>query len=204
MTAALYVRTSTDDNDGSAQLHELREWAARQGSRDWFHATAYIDKGESGAKASRPQWDKLLADVRAGRVRELACTELSRMGRSVLNVVLALDELHAAGCRVVLLRQGLDYGTPIGRAVATILAAVAQLEREQIRERIAAGVRRAREKGSRSGKPIGRPRAVVTGEQLERARQARARGDSWSDVAWQVNVPASTIRRAVEACQNPA
>jgi putative DNA-invertase from lambdoid prophage Rac len=197
---ALYVRTSTDDNDGAAQLHELRAWCAAQG---WREVREYVDKGESGCKDSRPQWDILREDVRRGRVREMAVTELSRLGRSVLNVVLALDDIYRAGCRVVLLRQGLDYATPVGRAVAAILVAVAQLERDQIRERVRSGVRRAKEEGTRSGKPIGRPRIEVSEAAASDARERNKNGCSWAQLAREKGVAETTLRRAAMARQKP-
>jgi len=197
---AIYVRTSKDDNDGSAQLHELKAWAEAQGWKGWRE---YVDQGETGKKDSRPQWDKLRDDVRKGKVKQLVATEISRVGRSVVNVILALDDCYRAGGRVVLLRQGLDYATPIGRAVAAILAAVAQLEHDQITERIRSGVRRAQKEGTRSGKPVGRPTRVVTEEQIYMARGHAAVGIGWKKIAKLVGVPATTIRRAVEARQNP-
>lgn len=190
---ALYVRTSVDDNDGAAQLHELRAAAAARG---WAPYVVLVDRGESGAKASRPEWDKLIRAAREGELKALMCTELSRIGRSVVNVVMALDELHQAGVQVVLTRQGLDYGTPVGRAVATILAAVAQLERDQTRERIAAGLRRAKDNGTRSGKPVGRPERSVD---IERATKLRTEGATWSAIARAMGVPVPTLRRKVLA-----
>ena len=186
---ALYVRTSVEDNDGRTQLLEL-ERAAR--ARGWAGWEVYLDRGQSGAKESRPEWDRLRKRCRAGEVGELLVTELSRLGRSVVNVVLALDELQANGVRVILLRQGLDYGTPTGRAVAAILAAVAQLERDQIRERIAAGVKRAQEQGTKSGKPIGRPERSID---FWRARKLREEGTPWRAIARIMGCPVSTLRR---------
>jgi DNA invertase Pin-like site-specific DNA recombinase len=195
MSRAIYVRTSTDDNDGAAQLHELRQWCEKEG---WSNVKEYIDKGESGIKESRPQWDQLRAEVTRGRVTELVCTELSRLGRSVVNVILALDDFYRAGCRVILLRQGLDYGTAVGRLVATILAAVAQLEREQTKERIRAGVRRAQNEGTRSGKPIGRPRANITKEIVNEALWLKKKRYDWpwSQVAKYLGVSETSLRRA--------
>lgn len=197
---AIYVRTSVDDNDGAAQLHELHG-AAR--ARGWGIYATHVDRGEGGAKASRPEWDYLMAEARAGRLTELMCTELSRIGRSVVNVVLALDELHRRGVVVVLTRQGLDYSTPVGRAVAAILAAVAQLEREQIRERQAAGMRRAREAGTKSGRPIGRPERSLDVARAAELRLVKLR--PWSEVAQAIGCPEATLRRKVMqyARQNP-
>jgi DNA invertase Pin-like site-specific DNA recombinase len=198
MSRAIYVRTSTDDNDGAAQLHELRQWCEKAG---WSNVKEYIDQGESGIKESRPQWDQLRVEVTRGRVTELVCTELSRLGRSVVNVVLALDDFYRVGCRVILLRQGLDYGTAVGRLVATILAAVAQLEREQTKERIRAGVRRAQNEGTRSGKPIGRPRRTDQVD-VQKALRDRALGASWRKAARAQNVKPTTLLRALKAHQN--
>lgn len=191
---AIYVRTSTDENSGEGQLHELRGWCETQG---WKNVREYIDIGEGGTKSSRPQWDILYRDIQHGKVDTCVCTEISRLGRSTLNVVLALDDFYRSGCRVVLVRQGLDYATPTGRAVATILVAVAQLERDQIRERIVAGVRKAKEAGTRSGKAIGRPRTDFTREEILGMIDARRDGQTWEEIAEGCKRKESTIRRAV-------
>lgn len=203
---AIYVRTSPGDNDGAAQLHQLRQWCVAQGWRD---VREYVDRDVSGTKDSRPEWNRLREHVRSGKISELAATELSRLGRSVLNVVLALDELHRAGCRVVLLREALDYGTPVGRAVATIMAAIAQLERDRIVERITAGVRRAQVEGTRSGRAIGRPRREIDDRTVERAIEAMQHAPanipmSWRLAAEWLDVPTTSLRRAVEAYQKRA
>jgi DNA invertase Pin-like site-specific DNA recombinase len=197
---AIYVRTSTDDNDGAAQIHELRKWCNAQG---WQNVKEYIEQGEHGDKDSRPEWDKLKRDVRSGKVTEIVATQLSRLGRSVINVILSLDEFYQSNCRVVLIREGLDYATPVGRAVAAILAAVAQLELEQIRERIRSGVRRAKEVGTRSGKPIGRPRQMVTEGWLKDVQRARSMGTSWAKLAKEWCKPPTTLKRLLGAYQNP-
>jgi DNA invertase Pin-like site-specific DNA recombinase len=191
---AIYVRTSTDDNDGAAQLHELRQWCEREG---WKGVKEYVDRGESGKKESRPEWDRLRADITKGEVREVVCTQLSRIGRSVINVILSLDSLHRSGCRLVLLREQLDYGTAIGRAIATILAAIAALEHEQITERIRSGVRRAQQEGTRSGKPIGRPRVTLSPEFLRLVEYYRKTlGKGWAYTAERLGLPETTLRRA--------
>ncbi len=212
---AIYVRTSVEDNDGAAQLHELlgqavvREWLTpaqaevlRSRAAEYAGTVLagvlegdvllFVERGQSGAKASRPAWDILLERVRFREVSEVMATELSRFGRSVVNVILALDELRRLGCNVVLTRQGLDYSTPVGRAVAAILAAVAQLERDQLRERIQAGMRKAREKGTRSGKSIGRGEVSVD---VERAARLRGEGVSWRAIAQAMRVKEPTLRR---------
>lgn len=202
MSRAIYVRTSTDDNDGEAQLHELRTYAAGRG---WADCREYIDRGESGTKDSRPAWDELQRDVHRGAVKEWAATELARLGRGgVLQVAPFLDECCRRGVRVVLTRTGLDYSTPTGRMVANILLEVAAMERATIVERVRAGVRRAKEKGTRSGKPIGRPPRAVPENVIRNAVAGLAAGRSWASVAHDNGYAETTLRRAIQARQNPA
>lgn len=135
----------------------------------------------------------MLALCRKREVGGLVATEISRVGRlGAGQVTQALDELHRLGVRVVFTRQGLDYGTPTGQFVAGILAEVAKLERAQIRERVKAGIRRAQERGTRTGRPIGRPEVALD---IERARKLRADGLSWRRVARAVGVNEATLRR---------
>lgn len=187
MTAAVYVRTSTDSQDGEAQHHALE-------ARAPAGAVWYVDRGISGAKASRPALDKLRAAARRGEVRELYVYALDRLGRSSVDVLLLVDDLARCGVRLHSLREGeIDPGSAIGRAILTILSGVAQLERDLIRERVQAGIRRAQDKGTRSGRPIGRPaRDVPTADALRR----RAAGESWRSIARALKVPAATLRRA--------
>lgn len=186
---AAYLRTSTDGQDGEAQRHAL-ETAAPRGVR-W-----YVDVGESGVKVSRPGLDELVRDVRAGSVRSVHVYALDRLGRSAVHVLGMLREWADRGVRLVSIREGqsIDPATPIGRAIAGILAAVAELERDLIRERVRAGVKRAQEKGTRSGRAIGRPRRAVDVREAIRRRQA---GESWRTIAQALRCPAATIRRAV-------
>lgn len=193
MTAAVYIRTSTDDQDGEAQRVAVTK-AAPAG------ATVYTDRGISGAKVSRPALDQLRADVRAGTVREVYTFALDRLGRSAVAVIGLLDEWGAAGVRVVSLREGaLDPATPVGAMVIAIFAALAQMERAIIRERVRAGVERTRDPATgkltrtKSGRPFGRqPRADVDGREVLRRRAA---GESWRRIAQALKAPQATIRR---------
>lgn len=193
MTRAIYVRTSTDDNDGAAQLHELRTYAQQRG---WEHVCEFVDLGQSGTKNDRYAWVSLQEEVRRGRVTEWAATELARLGRGgVMQVAPFLAECVERGVRVVLTRSGLDYGTPYGRLVANILLEVAAMERELITERVRAGVRRAQSEGTRSGKPIGRPRVAVD---VAKVREMRARRYPWEWIARQTGLGVGTLRRALQ------
>ncbi len=124
-----------------------------------------------------------------------------RFARSVKQLVLALEEFRALGIDFISYQEALDSSTPMGKAMFTIIAAMAELERSVIRERVVAGLEYARERGTRSGKPIGRPRAVF---RRDRVRELRAEGLSWGQIARRLNVGTGTVRRAaVQPCQNP-
>ncbi len=187
---ALYVRTSTSDQDGQAQLHALHRAAEARG---WADVREFTDLGHSGAKANRPALDDLRKAVRAGEVREVMAYALDRLGRSLRDLLLLLDELSAAGCAVVTLREGIDLSTPAGRLQVSILGALAEFEREIIRERVRSGLARAKEKGTRSGKAIGRPRRDFD---LGAARRMREAGRSWRSIAQALKVPRRTVERA--------
>ncbi len=169
---ALYVRTSTTDQDGAAQLHALKRAADARG---WLDVREFIDLGHSGAKASRPALDSLKRAARAGEAREVMVVGLDRLGRSLRDLLVLLDDLAAAGCSVVSLREGVDLSTPAGWLQVQILGALAEFERELIRERVRAGLDRARSAGTRSGRAIGRPRRQFD---VELARAMRADGKS--------------------------
>lgn len=193
-TTAIYVRTSTDDNDGSAQLHELRGHVAR--AESVTHVIEYLDRGESGTKTNRPEWSRLMRDARDGKLACVVATEVSRIGRlGAGQVTQALDELHRLGVRLVLTRQGLDYGTPTGQFVAGILAEVAKLERVQVLERTRAGIARARSRGVK----FGRRELAIEPERLTRARELRQAGASWRVAAQAAGVKVRTLRRKLGA-----
>lgn len=188
--AALYVRTSTADQDGRAQLHQLRKAAA---ARQLRRPAEFVDVGHSGAKASRPALDRLRAAARAGDVGVVLVAALDRLGRNLPELLLLVDELAAGGCLVVSLREQLDLTTPAGRLMLQLFGALAQFEREIIRERVKTGIARAKEKGTRSGKPIGRPARAVDLVQLDRLRRE---GKSWRAIAQILRVPRRTLERA--------
>ncbi len=187
---ALYVRTSTSDQDGAAQLHALRRAAEARG---WQAPVEYIDIGHSGAKASRPALDALKQAARQGRVRQVMVFALDRLGRSLRDLLLLLDELTAAGCAVISLREALDLTTPTGRLLVHLVAALAEFERELIRERVKSGIARVKATGkTRSGKAVGRPRRQVDERQV---RAMREEGRSWRAIAQALKVPRRTLER---------
>jgi putative DNA-invertase from lambdoid prophage Rac len=157
MRCAIYARVSTVDQEPENQLAELRQFAT---SRGWAMAE-YVDRGVSGTKDSRPALDRLVADARRRKVDVLLCWRLDRLGRNLRHLVTLLDELLAVGVAFVSLNEGIDATTPAGKVQLHILAALAEFERERIRECVKAGLARARAQGARLGRPRMQPLTVA-------------------------------------------
>lgn len=169
MRAAIYARVSTLDQEPENQLQELRRYIAARG----WTAVEYVDRGESGAKDRRPQLDRLVADAKRRRFDVVVCWRLDRLGRSLRHLILLIDELHALGVSFVSLSEGIDATTPAGRLQLHVLGAIAEFERDRIRERVLAGLQRARMQGKRLGRPRTRPAMIdVPGGTVRAAAQA--------------------------------
>src|SRR2546427_3508716 len=147
---AVYARVSTGDQSCEPQLRDLREYVAARG----WQGEEYVDVGVSGARQRRPALDRLLAAVKARRVDVVVVAAFDRMGRSVRHLVETLDLFRHLGVEFISLREQIDTGSPLGQALFTIIAAIAQLERSLIAERGRAGLRRARAEGKRLGRPV--------------------------------------------------
>jgi DNA invertase Pin-like site-specific DNA recombinase len=157
MKVALYARVSTVDQTAENQLLELRRYVA---ARAWTIVGEYVDKGVSGAKQSRPALDRMVADAKRRRFDVIVCWRLDRLGRNLKHLIGLLDDLHALGVAFVSLAEGIDATTPAGKLQLHILGAIAEFERERIRERVMAGLQRARAQGLRLGRPRRAPAAI--------------------------------------------
>src|SRR5438270_8156964 len=149
---ALYLRVSTNGQTVENQRLELEAWAGRAGHE--IIAT-YTDAGISGAKGCdrRPEFDRMLKDAVRRRFDMLAAWSVDRLGRSLPDLVNALKELHGAGVGLFLHQQGLDTTTASGRAMYGMMGVFAEYERAMIRERVNAGLARAKAEGKRLGRP---------------------------------------------------
>jgi len=190
MKAAIYARVSTTNGqDPGLQTRELREYCERRG---WQLAGEYVDVGISGTKEKRPELDRLLADAHRRRFDAVIVWKFDRFARSVSHLLRALETFQALGIHFVSLSESVDTSTPAGKMVFTVLGAVAELERSLIVERVRAGLRNARAKGKR----LGRPRVVV-----DRVKIAtlRAQNLSWATIADRLGVGEGTVYRAAHA-----
>jgi DNA invertase Pin-like site-specific DNA recombinase len=183
---ALYARVSTNEQTAENQLLALRAFV---GARGWEPAE-FIDQGQSGAKERRPGLDAMMAAVRARKVDVVVATKLDRLARSVHHLVAMGQELQALGVDLVVLDQAIDSTTPSGRLLFHVLASIAEFERDLIRDRVIAGLKRARAQGVR----IGRPRVLLD---VRRARTLLTEGRSLRQVAKLLEVAPSTLSAAV-------
>ena len=149
MRAAVYARCSTDTQSTLNQLLETRRFVELRG----WQAVEYVDEAVSGSRDSRPALDRLVRDAKRRKCDVVLCWSLDRLGRNLRHLVALLDDLHALGIGVITLREGLDWTTPSGRLQAQLLAVIAEFERNRLRERVVAGIARARAQGKRLGRP---------------------------------------------------
>ncbi len=183
---ALYARVSTTQQDPEVQLRELRTLVAARG---WTIADEYVDAGISGASTSRPELSRLLADAHKGCFAGILVWRLDRLGRSLRHLVTVVEDLLARGIEVISATEPhMDSTTPTGRLLRNIFASVAEYEREMIRERVIAGLRKAKA----SGKHVGRPKAIVN---RLRITQLRKENMSWREIGRKMGLPKSTVHR---------
>lgn len=150
-TTAVYIRVSKGEQRHDSQVKELKDYCR---ARRWENLTFYMEK-ECGACVTRPELDRMMTDIRAGKVERIACYKLDRLGRSLTHLALIMDEMNRLRVPLICASQGIDTSddNPAGRLQLGVLMAVAEFERSLIRERVNSGLRAARERGVRLGRP---------------------------------------------------
>lgn len=188
MRAAIYARVSTSNHgqDVGMQTRELRQFCEARG---WTVTAEYVDEGISGAKDSRPELNRLIADAHKRRFDAVIVWRFDRFARSVSHLLRALETFNSLGIAFVSLSEQIDTTTPTGKMIFTVLGAVAELERSLIAERVRAGLRNARAKGKR----LGRPRVTVDAVKIA---SLRASGLSWPQIARALGVSVGTVYQA--------
>jgi len=189
--AAVYARVSTLHNgqDPTMQSRELVEYCQRRG---WELFDCYVDEGISGKKDSRPELNRLMADAHARRFDVVVVWRFDRFSRSVSHLCRALETFHALKINFVSMIEQIDTTTPAGTFVFHVLAAVAQSERQTTVERVRAGLRNAKAKGKRLGRPT-KPVDVA------RINSLRASGHSWRTIAGMMKLSVGTVYAAARS-----
>jgi len=165
---AIYTRVSTvDRQDTRAQEEELKEFATKRG---WRIFKVYSDKGQSGAKPTRPALDELWTDCRKRKVDVVCVWSLDRFARSLKHLIEGLEEFRRLGMDFVSYKQDIDTTSSAGRLLFHIVGAVAEFERDLIRERVRAGLAQARREGKQLGRPPLRGFAARDVKQIRLAR----------------------------------
>ncbi|MBR1153573.1 recombinase family protein [Bradyrhizobium sp. JYMT SZCCT0428] len=188
---ALYVRTSTDHQTVRNQERELQAVAKRH---SWTVTAVYRDQGISGAKGrdKRPGLAKLMHAVSRKEFDMVAAWSVDRLGRSLLDLVGVLQEMHAKHVDLYLHQQGIDTTTPSGKAIFQMMGVFAEFERSMIHERVMSGLARARAEGIRLGRP---PEIAGDAVKVKAIRAARAAGKSVRAVALEFEIGVGTAQR---------
>jgi DNA invertase Pin-like site-specific DNA recombinase len=188
----VYLRVSTKDQTTDNQRIELERVIAQRG---WTLAAVFEDHGISGSKGrdGRPAFDALCKAALRGELDVIAAWSVDRLGRSLQDLVAFMNEMRDIGIALYLHVQGIDSNTAAGKALLQMAGVFAEFEREILRERIHAGMQRARKQGRR----IGRPKVAPMIE--TKVRQLRAQGMSANRIARQLRIGFGTIKRITEA-----
>jgi DNA invertase Pin-like site-specific DNA recombinase len=189
---AIYLRVSKSKQETSNQRRELEAVAARSG---WQIVKVYEDAGISGAKGrdKRPGLDAMMKAVNTKEFDMVAAWSVDRLGRSLTDLLGILQGLHDKGVDLFLHQQGLDTSTTAGKAMFQMLGVFAEFERGIIRERINAGLARARANGKKLGRRPVKPAIEA------RIRQLRANGDGILRIGRKLGIGTSVVQRVVGA-----
>jgi len=190
MRVAIYCRVSTSDQSVEMQRAQLLEYVARRG---WELTGEYTDEGISGTKDRRPGLDRLMDDARKRTFDAVLVWKFDRFARSVSHLLRALEEFKELGIEFASYSENLDTSTPMGKAMFTILGALAELERSLILERTHAGRAVARKRGVKFGR-----KSRVTPEVAQRIRALRASGQTYSYISELLDIGEATISRALQ------
>jgi DNA invertase Pin-like site-specific DNA recombinase len=178
------------------QTREIRQFAEARG---WRIAGEYVDAGVSGTKDSRPELNRLMADAHKRRFDVVCVWRFDRFARSVSHLLRALETFKALGIDFVSFSEQMDTSTPAGKMVFTVLGAVAELERSLIVERVRAGMRNARAKGKRIGRP---PRTYLNQDARRSISEAYAMGGaSLRQLAVRFGTSIGTVQRCIQLYQ---
>jgi DNA invertase Pin-like site-specific DNA recombinase len=191
--AVIYARVSTKNQTVQNQIQALREAAARQG---WSIVAELSDSAISGSKGrrDRPGLDTLFHMIAKRQADIVLCWSLDRLGRSLQDLIALMNDMNAKGVDLYCHTQNIDTTTSGGRLLFSIMGSIAEFEREIIRERINAGLDRARSEGKRLGRPTNMSQNTAIA-----ARMLREKGASIGTIAKQLKIGVGSVYKVLEA-----
>jgi DNA invertase Pin-like site-specific DNA recombinase len=190
-TTAIYVRVSTNGQKTDSQKSELLGYCRRHG---WKKHSLFEDR-MSGGSTGRPELDRLMQEVRTGHVERLLCFKLDRLGRSLSHLALIVEELNRHQVPLICTGQGIDTSgeSAAGSLQLNVLMAVAEFERGIIKERVNAGLKAAKERGVRLGRPS------TLQKHADKVRQLKASGLGVRAIAKQLDMAPSSVHSLLHA-----
>ena len=194
MRVALYARVSTSEQTVAPQLDSLQSYAAARGLDV---VGVFTDEGISGTKDRRPALDELMGKAKRRSFDALAVVKLDRLARSTRHLTQLAGELDALGVDLIVTDQGLDTSSPVGRLMFNVLAAIGEFELDLIRERVEAGVKAAKRRGVRFGRP-----RLLDDQQRARIGRLRASGGSLRSIAQTLGVSKSLIAKELASTKS--
>ena len=187
---AIYARVSTKDQSVDMQLNDLERYSRERGLNVF---KVYEDSGVSGTKETRPALNELMDHAKKKRFDMVLVWRFDRFARSTKHLVTALHEFRHIGIDFISFQENIDTSSPLGEAIFTIISAMSTLERDIIAERVKGGLRKAKAKGKR----LGRPRNIVD---TDKVIEYRKQNKSIRQIASELNLSKGAVQRTLELC----
>lgn len=187
MRIAIYARVSTDEQNTQTQINECVAYCQARG---WEHVI-FADQGISGTKTSRPEFDKMLEQAKAGDFQAVMVWRFDRASRSTMHLLSLLDDLRKMNIDFISIREQVDTSTAAGKLMFTMISAFAQFERDSISDRTKAAMRRLKSEG----KQVGRSQEIDRSAVIELANK----GLKAPAIAQKLGISASHCRRILAA-----
>lgn len=186
MKVALYARVSTSDQQTiPMQLETMREYAGKRN----LDVIKEVEEIASGANNERPKREEILKLAKKRKIDAIIIWKLDRWGRSLLDLVMTINELTALGVGFISITESLDLSTPVGKALAGMLAVFCEFERDILKERIKAGIQQAR----KNGKPHGRPQSAM--KKSDEVKKLFGENFNKSQIAEKLGISRTSVRR---------
>jgi DNA invertase Pin-like site-specific DNA recombinase len=191
---AIYCRVSTSGQTTASQLFELNAYCA---SRGWTNVEVFEDH-VSGVKSSRPALDRMLKQMRAAKIQRIVCLKIDRLGRSISHLAMLVSEMAKLNVPLIATSQGIDTSSdsPIGSLQLHIIMAFSNFERELIRERVNCGLRAAKNRGVKFGRP------ATLHKHCEAVRTMRERGMTMRAIGFELKLPVTSVFKLVKMQNN--